>query len=81
MARQAIAVPNYILNSLIGQRLAAAVPSIARATQAASASIKPQIKCGITSRANNSIDASASARPIMPKLTCSDAHSKPPTPR
>jgi hypothetical protein len=27
MARQAIAVPNYILNSLIGQRLAAAVPS------------------------------------------------------
>jgi hypothetical protein len=41
MARQAIAVPNYILNSLIGQRLAAAVPSIARATQAASASIKP----------------------------------------
>jgi hypothetical protein len=39
MARQAIAVPNYILNSLIGQRLAAAVPS-AR-LYAASASTKP----------------------------------------
>jgi|GraSoiStandDraft_14_1057315.scaffolds.fasta_scaffold52610_2 hypothetical protein len=35
---QAIAVPNYIINSLI---TGAAVPSIARATHAASASIKP----------------------------------------
>jgi len=38
-------------------------------------------KYGITSRANRRIDASASARPIMPKLTCSDADSKPPMPR
>src|SRR5262249_39368844 len=38
-------------------------------------------KYGITSRANSRIDASASARPITPKLTCSDADSKPPMPR
>src|SRR5262245_8001964 len=36
-------------------------------------------KYGITSRANRRIDASASARPIMPKFTCSEADSKPPT--
>jgi hypothetical protein len=38
MARRAIAVPNYMINSLMACR---AVPSIARATPAASASIEP----------------------------------------
>src|SRR3954470_1824955 len=36
-------------------------------------------KCGMTSRANNDIDCSASACGIRPKLTCSEADSNPPT--
>ena len=42
---------------------------------------RARAKCGITSLANNRIDSSASARLIMPKFTCSDADSKPPTSR
>ena len=34
---------------------------------------RARAKCGITSRANNRIDCSASARLIIPKFTCSDA--------
>src|SRR4051812_27287258 len=38
-------------------------------------------KPGITSRANSATELLASARLIMPKLTCSEAESKPPTSR